>query len=103
MNLHFLRNLYLGSELTEDQLQDIPYPRAELHYHVMYKNLQVNQSKLTLANLNFIDSAGRLHIRRIHWRYQRIQKTQIVGWSYQGRGEGKPVQMLANFCTNCIL
>lgn len=41
MTTHFLKNLYLGSELTEDELKDIPNPRLELHYHVLHKNLQV--------------------------------------------------------------
>ena len=38
----FLKNLYLGSELTDEQMKDIPYPRAELHFHVLYKNIQVS-------------------------------------------------------------
>jgi len=38
---HFMKNLYLGSELTEEQLKDIPYPREELHFYVLHKNIQV--------------------------------------------------------------
>eukprot|EP00093_Oithona_nana_P014634 14634.XXX_2847_4006_1 [CDS] Oithona nana genome sequencing. len=41
MNLPFIKNLYFGQELSEDEIKDIPNPRAELHFHVMYKNLQV--------------------------------------------------------------
>ena len=42
MNLPFFKNLYLGQELSEDEFKDIPNPRIELHFHVMYKNLQVS-------------------------------------------------------------
>ena len=42
MNLPFIKNLYFGQELSEDEIKDIPHPRAELHFHVMYKNLQVS-------------------------------------------------------------
>merc|ERR1711971_1186629 len=38
---HALANLYVGSELTDDQLKDIPYPRQELHFYVLHKNIQV--------------------------------------------------------------
>ena len=57
MNLLFFKNLYLGQELSEDEFKDIPNPRAELHFHVMYKNLQVSfdiwQSKLAFYALSF--------------------------------------------------
>ena len=42
MTTHFLKNLYLGSELTDDQLKEITQARTELHIHVLYKNLQVS-------------------------------------------------------------
>ena len=57
MNLPFIKNLYFGQELSEDEIKDIPHPRAELHFHVMYKNLQVSfdiwQSKLAFYALSF--------------------------------------------------
>ena len=37
-----MKNLYLGTELTEEQLKDIPYPREELHFYVLHKNIQVS-------------------------------------------------------------
>jgi len=40
MTQNLLKTLYLGKTLTEDELQDIPNYRAELHFHVMYKNAQ---------------------------------------------------------------
>jgi len=40
MTQNLLKTLYLGKELSEDELQDIPNYRAELHFHVMYKNAQ---------------------------------------------------------------
>ena len=42
MTTHFLKNLYLGSELTDEQLKEITQARTELHIHVLYKNLQVS-------------------------------------------------------------
>jgi len=40
MTVNLVKSLYLGTELTEDELQDIPNYRGELHFHVMYKNAQ---------------------------------------------------------------
>ena len=37
-----MKNLYLGTELTDEQLKDIPYPREELHFYVLHKNIQVS-------------------------------------------------------------
>ena len=37
-----MKNLYLGTELTDEQLRDIPYPREELHFYVLHKNIQVS-------------------------------------------------------------
>ena len=39
---NFMKNLYLGTELTDVQLKDIPYPREELHFYVLHKNIQVS-------------------------------------------------------------
>ena len=39
---NFMKNLYLGTELTDEQLKDIPYPREELHFYVLHKNIQVS-------------------------------------------------------------
>ena len=39
---NFMKNLYLGTELTDEQLRDIPYPREELHFYVLHKNIQVS-------------------------------------------------------------
>ena len=39
---NFMKNLYLGTELTDEQLKDIPYPREELHFYVLHKNVQVS-------------------------------------------------------------
>ena len=41
MTSHFIKNLYLGSDLSDEQLQNIPNARVELHIHALYKNLQV--------------------------------------------------------------
>jgi hypothetical protein len=41
MTTNLLKTLYLGSTLTDEELKDIPNYRAELHYHVLYKSLQV--------------------------------------------------------------
>jgi hypothetical protein len=41
MTQNLLKTLYLGKELTPEEHADIPHYRAELHYHVLYKNLQV--------------------------------------------------------------
>jgi len=37
---NFWANLVLGKKLTEKQLRDIEFPRAEIHIHVLYKCLQ---------------------------------------------------------------
>ena len=42
MTSHFIKNLYLGSDLSDEQLQNIPNARVELHIHALYKNLQVS-------------------------------------------------------------
>ena len=45
MTTNFLKHLYLGSELTDEQMAEIPNYRAELHWHVMNKNLQVGEKE----------------------------------------------------------
>ena len=45
------KNLLFGRTLTEAELRDIPYPRLELHTHVMYKTIQVGRITLLVANL----------------------------------------------------
>ncbi len=40
------KNLLFGRTLTEAELRDIPYPRLELHTHVMYKTIQVGRFSL---------------------------------------------------------
>lgn len=47
MTSHLLKTLYFGTELTPEEHADIPHYRAELHFHVLYKNIQVGlQSSL---------------------------------------------------------
>ena len=41
------KNLLLGKELTQKEMEDIPYPRLELHTHVMYKTIEVRPFALT--------------------------------------------------------
>merc|ERR1712111_178785 len=41
MTTNLLKALYLGQELTEEELTDIPYPRLEVHWHVMYKQVEL--------------------------------------------------------------
>merc|ERR1711976_581021 len=41
MGTNWFKNLILRRHLTEEELKDIPYPRVELHTHVMYKTIQV--------------------------------------------------------------
>ncbi len=41
MSENLFKILILGQELSEEQMQDIPNPRAELHLHVATKNAQV--------------------------------------------------------------
>ena len=41
MTSHLFKRLYLDSKLTDEEYQDIPQPRFELHYHVAYKFAQV--------------------------------------------------------------
>lgn len=41
MTANLLKTLYLGKELTPEEHADIPHYRAELHYHVLYKTIQV--------------------------------------------------------------
>ncbi len=36
----FFKNLYLGSELSDDEMADVPYPKFELYYHVIFKTVQ---------------------------------------------------------------
>jgi hypothetical protein len=41
MTTNLLKTLYLGKELTPEEHADIPHYRAELHFHVLYKTVQV--------------------------------------------------------------
>ena len=50
-----MKNLYLGTELTDEQLKDIPYPREELHFYVLHKNIQVS-FKNKYVNIAFLFS-----------------------------------------------
>ena len=51
---NFMKNLYLGTELTDEQLKDIPYPREELHFYVLHKNIQVSfKNNYICENLHF--------------------------------------------------
>ena len=52
---NFMKNLYLGTELTDEQLRDIPYPREELHFYVLHKNIQVS-FKNKYVNIAFLFS-----------------------------------------------
>ena len=60
MNLPFWKQLFLAYELSDDEIKDIPNPRAELHFHVMYKNLQVSPdfSKFSMSNTLFSLQVG---------------------------------------------
>ncbi len=53
MTLAFMKNLYLGSSLSEEELKDIPNPRAELHFHVLNKNIQVQNLINTHLETNY--------------------------------------------------
>ena len=51
-----MKNLYLGTELTDEQLKDIPYPREELHFYVLHKNIQVSfKNKYVCEHLHFYE------------------------------------------------
>ena len=55
---NFMKNLYLGTELTDEQLRDIPYPREELHFYVLHKNIQVsfkNKYVKIFIPINYLD------------------------------------------------
>ena len=39
--VNWAKNLLLGKELTNKEMEDIPYPRLELHTHVMCKTIEV--------------------------------------------------------------
>ena len=39
--VNWAKNLLLGKELTNKEMEDIPYPRLELHAHVMCKTIEV--------------------------------------------------------------
>jgi len=41
MTTNLFRALYLGQDLPDENLRDIPYPRFEVHWHVMYKCVEV--------------------------------------------------------------
>ena len=43
MTTNWLKALYLGKELSDEEYKDIPNYRFELHCHVLYKNLQVRK------------------------------------------------------------
>lgn len=43
MTLNLFKTLYLGSELTNEEYENIPNYRFELHWHVLYKNLEVRK------------------------------------------------------------
>ena len=40
MALNQPKQIFLGSKLSLEELEAIPYPRAELHYHVLTKGVQ---------------------------------------------------------------
>ena len=39
--VNWAKNLLLGKELTNKEMEDILYPRLELHVHVMCKAIEV--------------------------------------------------------------
>ena len=45
MSTNRVKQIFLGSELTDAELEDIPSPRMELHAHVMTKFVQVSEYK----------------------------------------------------------
>ncbi len=53
MALNQAKQIYLGTSLTDDQLEDIPNPRAELHFHVLTKGVQVRKTHLMLWHRGF--------------------------------------------------
>ena len=40
MTTNLFRALYLGQDLSYEELSDIPHPRFEVHWHVMYKQVE---------------------------------------------------------------
>ena len=45
--VNWAKNLLLGKELTNKEMEDIPYPRLELHVHVMCKAIEVLKLPMT--------------------------------------------------------
>ena len=41
MTTNWVSALLLNTKLTDQQYEDIPRPRLELHTHVLFKNIQV--------------------------------------------------------------
>jgi len=41
MTTNLFRALYLGQDLSDEDLKDIPQPRFEVHWHVMYKHVEL--------------------------------------------------------------
>ena len=80
MNLPFFKNLYLGQELSEDEFKDIPNPRIELHFHVMYKNLQVSFNNFDIWHRKFecdtLCLLGGMYTRRPNRSNTRISTSQ---------------------------
>ena len=58
MTTNRVRQLFLGSELSDAELEDIPSPRMELHAHVMTKFVQVRE----MINLEW-EAPGTTHPR----------------------------------------
>jgi hypothetical protein len=44
MAMHQFNQIMLGTKLSEAEYEDIPFPRAELHYHVQTKGVQVRDA-----------------------------------------------------------
>ena len=51
MTSNLLKTLYLDTELTPEEHADIPNYRAELHFHVLYKTVQVGLFLLEFQEL----------------------------------------------------
>ena len=45
MSTHRMRQIFLASELTDAELEDIPSARVELHAHVLTKFVQVGNDE----------------------------------------------------------
>ena len=52
MSTNRVKQIFLGSELTDAELEDIPSARMELHAHVLTKFVQVGECKKSEMSLN---------------------------------------------------